>query len=154
VLFLPHAKGRVSCVTLPHQEVLLVVSPSTDLLPEFDVHRKCVRNFKLTATNSSIFSSWSSNVTQTTAVLILQFNIEKISSPLNIKINPNWGCENRTVSSLVRCENRTVSSLVRCVNRTVSSLVRCDNRILSSLVRCENRTVSSLVNVRTVLCLV
>ena len=30
VLFLPHAKGRVACVTLPHQEVLLDVSPYTD----------------------------------------------------------------------------------------------------------------------------
>jgi hypothetical protein len=90
VLFRPHAKGRVSCVTLPHQEVLLDVSPYTDLLPEFDVHRKDVRNFRLTATNSSIVSSWSSNVTQTTAFLILQFNVEKISSPLNIKVNPNY----------------------------------------------------------------
>jgi hypothetical protein len=57
VLFLPHAKGRAACVTLPHQEVLLEVSPYTDLLLEFDVHRKCVRNFKLTATKSSIVSS-------------------------------------------------------------------------------------------------
>jgi hypothetical protein len=38
VLFLPHATGRVACVTLPHQEVLLDVSPYTDFLPDFDVH--------------------------------------------------------------------------------------------------------------------
>jgi len=77
VLFLPHAKGRVACVTLPHQEVLLDMSPYTDLLPEYEVHRKCVQNVKLSATKSSIISSWSSNVTQTIAVLILQFNVEE-----------------------------------------------------------------------------
>jgi hypothetical protein len=77
VLFLPHAKGRAACGTLPHQKVLLDVSPYTDLLPEFDVYRKDVRNSKPTATNSSIVSSWSSSVTQTTAILILQFNVEK-----------------------------------------------------------------------------
>jgi len=32
VLFIPHAKGRVSCVTLPHQEVLLDASQYTDFL--------------------------------------------------------------------------------------------------------------------------
>jgi hypothetical protein len=90
VMFMPHAKGRVSCVTLPHQEVLLDVSPYTDLLPESDVHRKGFGNFKLTATNSSIVSSWSSNVTQSTAVLILQFNVKENSSPLKIKINSNY----------------------------------------------------------------
>jgi hypothetical protein len=91
---------RLCCFCHTPKEELLVLhfrtrkccwmSPYTDLLPEFDVRRKCVRNSKLTATNSSTVSSWSSSVTQTTAVLILQFNVEKRSCTLNIKINSNY----------------------------------------------------------------